>query len=164
MHRLRMAALRPVNFACTGERERSNLPSDGHTDPDRPLSALLSQVLVAFTIELDNEFERRIGEAGYPGARLSLVLWLNVMRFLSDGGMSVRALSALAVTSQEKMSFVLGCLERWGFIVLRPDPADSRPVPLRPHRQAGRVLRDGWGSGRGIRAEWIVRLATRGQK
>jgi len=130
------------------------VPSDCHTDSDRPLSALLSQVLVAFTIELDNEFERRIVEAGYPGARLSLVLWLNVIRFLAGGGLPVRALAAQALVSQDRIACVLGCLERWGFIVLRPDPADSRPIPFRPHRQVGR----------GIRAEWIVRLATRGQK
>ena len=35
----------------------------------RPLSALLSQVLVAFTVEFDNEFELRMGEAGYCNAR-----------------------------------------------------------------------------------------------
>jgi hypothetical protein len=33
----------------------------------RFLSALLSQVLVAFTVEFDNEFERRMSEAGDPG-------------------------------------------------------------------------------------------------
>ena len=44
-------------------------------DSGRPLSALLSQVLVAFTVEFDNEFERQMAEAGYPGARLSLVVW-----------------------------------------------------------------------------------------
>lgn len=49
----------------------------------RPLSALLSQALVAFTVEFDNEFERQMGEAGFPGARLSLVMWANVMRFVA---------------------------------------------------------------------------------
>lgn len=33
-----------------------------------PLSALLSQVLVAHTIELDNEFERRLAESLRPHA------------------------------------------------------------------------------------------------
>jgi hypothetical protein len=35
-----------------------------------PLSALLSQMLVAFTLEVDNEFERRMSDAGHPGASL----------------------------------------------------------------------------------------------
>jgi hypothetical protein len=51
---------------------------------NRPLSALLSQVLVAFTIEVDNEFERRMGESGHPGARLSLVVWSNLMRVVAQ--------------------------------------------------------------------------------
>ncbi len=52
-----------------------------------PLSSLLSQALVAFTIELDNEFERRMAESGNHGARLSLVVWSNLMRFLVGGGL-----------------------------------------------------------------------------
>lgn len=59
----------------------------------RSLAALLSQVLVAFTVEFDNEFERRMGEAGYPGARLSLVVWANLMRFVAERGLSVRDLT-----------------------------------------------------------------------
>jgi hypothetical protein len=42
-----------------------------------PLSGLLSQALVAFTVELDDEFERRMAESGHRGARLSLV-WSNL--------------------------------------------------------------------------------------
>ena len=34
-----------------------NLPFN-QREPGRPLSALLSQVLVAFTVELDNQFEQ----------------------------------------------------------------------------------------------------------
>jgi hypothetical protein len=33
-----------------------------------------------------------MGEAGYPGARFSLVVCSNVMRFLAEGGVSVRDL------------------------------------------------------------------------
>jgi hypothetical protein len=36
----------------------------------QPLSTILSHALVAFTIELDNEFERRFTEAG-AGARVA---------------------------------------------------------------------------------------------
>jgi hypothetical protein len=37
-------------------------------------------------------------------------------------------------------------------------------VPVAMHRQAGRELRDGRGSGRGIRGQWIVRATTKGRK
>ncbi|MGO8734958.1 MAG: hypothetical protein ACLQVM_19440 [Terriglobia bacterium] len=79
--------------------------------PGRSLSALLSQVLVAFTVEFDNEFERQMGEAGYRGARLSLVVWANVVRFVGEGAVSVRDLTARALARDTQMKFELGCLE-----------------------------------------------------
>jgi hypothetical protein len=78
----------------------------------RSLSALLS--LVAVTIELDNEFERRMREAGYPGTRLSLVVWANLMRFVAEGAMSVRNLAARALAPDKQIRFELGCRVIWG--------------------------------------------------
>jgi hypothetical protein len=119
--------------------------------PDaRSLSALLSQLLVAFTVELDNEFERRMGEAGYPGARLSWVVWTDLMRFLARGAVSVRDLPANSADPDKQPKFRLGCLERWGFVILET------------HQPEKRQRRDGWGSGRGIRADWMVRLSAKG--
>jgi hypothetical protein len=129
-----------------------------------PLSSLLSQALVAFTIELDNEFERRMAESGHHGARLSLVVWSNLMRFLVGGGMSVRDLAARALAPQERIKFELGCLQRWRFIVLQPDPADDCSIVTRTRGRGGRDLRKGWGSGRGIRADWFIRLTSEGLK
>jgi hypothetical protein len=132
------------------------------TSSRRALSVLVSQVLVAFTVEFDNEFERRMGEAGYPGARLSLVVWANLMRFVGEDGVSVRDLGAQALAPDSQVKFQLGCLERWGFVILRPDPAGDRPVRSRAQRQSDRERRIGWGSGRGIRADWVVRLTSKG--
>jgi hypothetical protein len=88
-----------------------------------------------------------MGEAGYAGARLSLVVWANLLRFVSEG-VTVRDLAAHALAPENHIKFELGCLERWGFVVLPPNPSGE--------------LRDGWGSGRGIRADWIVRLTSKG--
>jgi hypothetical protein len=132
------------------------------TAAKRSLSVLLSQVLVAFTVEFDNEFERRMGVAGYPGARLSLVVWANLMRFVSQGAISVRDLAGQALTPDNEVKFELGCLERWGFVSLQPDPSSDRPIPPGVQRQSGRKLRAGWGSGRGIRADWMVRPTSTG--
>jgi DNA-binding MarR family transcriptional regulator len=130
----------------------------------RPLSALLSQVLVAFTLELDDEFEKRMRESGYAGASLSAVIWSTLMRFLADANLSVRNLAGLSLSSEKGVKFELGCLERWGFITLETDPADERPIVTRPHRLGGRLLRDGWGSGRGIRSGWMVRPTAKGRR
>jgi hypothetical protein len=133
---------------------------------NRPLCALLSQILVAFTIEFNNEFERRMRDAGYPGAVLSMGVWLSSMRFLAgnDTAVSVRDLAERSMAAPERKMFELGCLERWRLIVLEPDPSDHRAVPRTMHRRAGRELRAGWGSGRGIRPEWIVRPTAKGRQ
>lgn len=130
----------------------------------RPLSALLSQVLVAFRLELDDEFEKQMRESGYAGASLSVVIWSTLMRFLAGAGTSVRNLAAQSLTSEKGVKFELGCLERWSLITLEADPADDRPIAVRPHRLKGRLLRDGWGSGRGIRSDWIVRPTPKGRR
>jgi hypothetical protein len=126
---------------------QANSPALAHVDTSHPLSALLSQVLVAFTLELDNEFECRMLEAGHPGT-LSLVVWANVMRFLTDGPVLVRDLAKKALAADNAVRFQLGCLERWGFVLLQADSGLGR--------------REGWGSGRGIRLDWTVRLTNRG--
>jgi DNA-binding MarR family transcriptional regulator len=130
----------------------------------RPLSALLSQVLVAFTLELDDEFEKQMRESGYAGASLSVVIWSTLMRFLAGAGLSVRNLAAQSLSSEKSVKFELGCLERWRFITLEADPAGDRPIAVQPHRLGGRLLRDGWGSGRGIRSDWIVRPTPKGRR
>jgi hypothetical protein len=123
-----------------------------HTIPStRSLFVLLSQALVAFTIEFDNEFERQMSEAGYPGALLSLTLWTNLVRFVAPGPVTVRDLAASAFAPEEGIKSQLGCLERWRFVVL---DSDAQPSQLK--------RRDGWGSGRGIRADWKVRLTPSG--
>ena len=151
-----------LNLRYMSTKNAVSSASTTHRINKRSLSALLSQVLVAFTVEFDNEFERQMGEAGYPGARLSLVLWSNLIRFLGDGALSVCDLAARALAPEKGIKFELGCLERWGFVALQPAPTDDRPVPTRLHRQSGRELRDGWGSGRGIRNDWMVRLTSKG--
>jgi len=118
------------------------------TTPNRSLWALLSQTLVAFTVELDNEFERRMSDAGYPGALLSSTVWASLMRFVGESGITVRNLMTSASAPEERIRLQLGCLERWRFIELDPKPTSGR--------------REGWGSGRGIRGDWSVRLTARG--
>jgi len=114
-----------------------------------PLSALLSQVLVAFTIEFDNEFEHRTphrttrhGSTGGPfqGPWLaSMVMWWNCMRFVTGEGVRVRELEDLAGTPTN-----LNGMERWGYVVVAPDPADSRKKP--PH------------------SDWRIRATPKGQE
>jgi DNA-binding MarR family transcriptional regulator len=110
-----------------------------------PLPALLSQTLVAFTIELDNEFEQQIVAAGArPHFLVSLVMWSNFMRFVPDDGLSVRELSARACVAKGAPHPSLPGMERWGYVSVERDPAETRPKPPR--------------------ADWIVRATRHGQK
>jgi hypothetical protein len=99
-----------------------------------------------------------MSESGYPGSNLSLGVWSNVMRFIPGAGIAVNDLAAKSLAPPNRVKFQLGCVERWQFVVLQPDSPDHRPG------RARRGLRDGWGSGRGIRGEWIVRATEKGRK
>src|SRR5579875_422696 len=97
-------------------------------DERLPLSALLSQALVAFTIEFDNEAEHRMPHSttnyGRPGSALhapwmvSMVMWWNCLRFVKDEGVTVAELARLARTATN-----LDGMRRWGYIRIEPDTA-----------------------------------------
>lgn len=129
--------------------------------PERPASAdclplptLLSQALVAFTIELDNEAERRIphrttrhgSTTGDPRAPwlVSVAMWSNCLQFIGEGGVRVRDLERIARTPTN-----LNGLERWGYVVVAPDANDRRAKPPRADwviraTSAGRTAQDVW--------------------
>ena len=79
-----------------------------------PLSALLSQVLVAHSIELDNEFERRLAESGESARPTSVVMWSNFLRFVGDG-ITVGELPAAAGLRRARVLSNLGGMERWRY-------------------------------------------------
>ena len=101
-----------------------------------PLPALLSQALVAFTIEFDNEFERQMphrttNQGPEAGSRqgpwlVSMAMWSNCMRFAGEAGVRLGDLESLARTTTN-----LNGMVRWGYIVVEPDPDDTRPRPPR---------------------------------
>jgi hypothetical protein len=123
--------------------------------PEPPLSTPLSHALVAYTIELDNEFEHRFAETGI-GRRfgISLVMWSNFLRFVGDDGISVGELPTVAGLPRNKMLSKLGGMERWGYVFVGLATDDRPPT----------TERDGWGSGRALRGDWIVRPTEAGLK
>ena len=89
-----------------------------------PLAAILSRVLVAFTIEFDNEFEHRMvhwttRSAKTGGERkgvwlVSMAMCLNVMRLVPEEGISVAELQQQART--DKLN--LAGMTRWRYITI----------------------------------------------
>jgi hypothetical protein len=102
-----------------------------------PLPTLLSQALVAFTIEFDKQSERQMrhrttrdGSAGSLHAPwlLSPMTWPNCMRFVEEDGLPVGELKRRARTTTN-----LAGMQRWGYITIEKDPPIgglSRPAPL----------------------------------
>jgi DNA-binding MarR family transcriptional regulator len=125
-----------------------------------PLPTLLSQALVAFTIEFDNEAEwqmpHRTTRHGSKERSLhapflvSMVMWSNCMQFVGEERVPVRELERRARTTTN-----LPGMQRWGYIVLEPDPTDRRPKPPR----AGWLVRS-TSAGRKAQAVWRPLFGT----
>jgi DNA-binding MarR family transcriptional regulator len=110
-----------------------------------PLSALLSQTLVAFTIEFDNEFEHQVphrttnhgstaGSESVPWL-VSMTMWLKFMRFVPSDGISAAELQRRArLTDKEMRTWLTRMGKWWGYVVVGSKPAvqSSRPSALDP--------------------------------
>ena len=99
----------------------SSAPSAPHPGT-LSLSALLSQALVAFTIEFDNEAEHRLPHRttdhgasihGDGAWLVSLVMWENCLRHVTDQPITVGELETRARTGTN-----LDGMRRWGYITI----------------------------------------------
>jgi DNA-binding MarR family transcriptional regulator len=117
------------------------------------LSTLLSQALVACTIELDDEFEHLMPHRTTSGGRterhapwlVSYVMWANCVRVLAEhDGIPVGELTRLAGTETN-----VDGMRRWGYVTVEPDPGDTRASPPRRDlvmrlTRAGRRAHEVW--------------------
>jgi hypothetical protein len=103
---------------------------------DEPaVPTMLSQLLVAFTIEFDNEFEHRMPHhhtARGPAAKsrrglwlASMAMWANFVRFLD-----ARAVSLREVADRARLVNLAG-LQRWGYLVIEAETVRLSAAGLR---------------------------------
>ena len=137
------------------------------------LSALLSQALVAFVIELDNEFEERmphrtarLGSRGGPPDvpwLASMAMWANCMRYLDEAGTTAAELALRA-----RMGTNFDGMRRWGYVTLdghgvgRGDRVARvrKDTLIRPTR-AGLAAQELWAPlPAEIEARWATRFGT----
>jgi DNA-binding MarR family transcriptional regulator len=114
------------------------LPRSGRA----PLSTLSSHALVAFAVEVDNEFEhqmphRTTRHGSTPGSHrapwlVSMAMWVNCMRYVPDDGIAAGELARRArLTPKSVQTVVKRMCQWWGYLVVEPDPTDTRAKP--PH-------------------------------
>ena len=115
-----------------------------------PISTLLSQTLVAFTIEFDNEAEHRLRHHttrhGATGLRapwlVSMAMWFNCMRFVDEQGVTLGELVQKARTGTN-----LDGMRRWGYVSIDggtkrvPRPRADMMIRATP---GGRKAREIW--------------------
>lgn len=82
------------------------------------LSALLSQVLIAFTLDFDRELEARRTASSSNEPAPSLAMWANVLRFIGEDGVEVRRLPALSGISKSVTHTMVACLARHGWVTV----------------------------------------------
>ena len=111
---------------------------------ETPLSALLSQAFVAFTIEVDNAAEvlvpHHTTSFGSRGERestwlTSLAMWFNCLRGLAEAG----ELTVAELQQHVRMKTNLDGMRRWGFITIDGVGRVARGTP-RPHAKSVSVL------------------------
>lgn len=91
-----------------------------------PLPTLLGRVQAAYAAEYD----ALLAEAGLD--HLSLSLGTNVMRHLStEEGVRLGSLVAASGVTKQAISQQVAHLERHGYVIVEPDPADSRAKLVR---------------------------------
>ena len=120
-----------------------------------PLSALLSQALVAFTIEFDNAAEVQIEHftTRHSTARTgvwltSMAMWLNCMRYVGREPITLGEVGRLARTATN-----LDGMRRWGYITVEP----GKGTPEYRARRDTLVLR---ATKRGMRAHEVWQPLT----
>jgi hypothetical protein len=114
-------------------------------DSSLPLPTLLSNALVAFTIEFDNEFEhqaphRTTNHGSTPGAfrapwLVSMAMWLHFMQFIPDDGIPLRELKPLLRATDKSLDAWLTRMGKWwGYVIVEPGTAAGKS--RRPHPDA----------------------------
>ena len=134
------------------------------------MPTLLSQALVAWTIEVDNEAEHQLPHQTTRGREeraegkgpwlISYPLWANVLQYVEPEGTTVADLTTRARTSR----LLLGGLRRWGYIRFEPPAGEDLKNPpqpatiVRPTRHA-RAANEVWPTLPGlIETRWRARF------
>jgi DNA-binding MarR family transcriptional regulator len=124
-----------VGYGLFAEAPPATASPPAEPAPRLDLSALLAQVLLAFTLEFERE------------SPVSLAIAANALRVLNEEGVRLRDIPRLAGVSKEAVSMSAGFLEKRGDAAVQPDPAAARgkvvrltPKGARSQAASGRLI------------------------
>ncbi len=117
------------------------------------MSTLLAQALIAYRIELDNEFELRLRRSGFAGFKLPVEFW-PLLRYVDDAGTPIAVLLEQTGRSRRELFPAIGGVERWGYVEVR----------LAADVLARRPRKDGYGSGRRLRPGAVLTPTPAGRR
>ena len=110
---------------------------------EAPLSTLLSKLLVAYTVEVDDLFEQRMPHsstvkngAGIHDGRpwlVSYVMWSNFLRHIDAAGTPLAELQRRASVSTRTLKSRLNHLAWWTYLTVQPPPGASGRVKQSDH-------------------------------
>ena len=144
----------------------------GGVPDELPLPSLLSAAWVAFTVELDNEFEHRMpdhrsalrkarGEAPHGAYLVSVAMWANCLRYVTEEGVTMAEVARQARTHAN-----LDGMRRWGYVTLdgagrRGGARRSGPDSVLRLTAAGRRANEVWAPlGGEIEERWRLRFGA----
>lgn len=120
---------------------------------ERPLSAMLSQLLFAYTVDFDAALAEafRVHAKGVPP---SLAMWANVLRFVGEGGVASQKLPMLSGIAKPTIKSMIDCLRRhrWieiddeGTVYLTERGAIAQRAYIDAHEMVARRWQDAFGS------------------
>ncbi|HEY4320601.1 MAG TPA: hypothetical protein VGM77_05415 [Gemmatimonadales bacterium] len=136
-----------------------------------PIVTLLSQCVVAYTVEFDNTFEERVphrtsdhgAPPGVPDAPwlVSRVMWQMLLRHVPPDGVSIAALKQQSGLSEKSFRIWLTRLsEWWGYLIVTTDAAVPGGKWVQPTRSSEFAMAT-WPTLDGeIEMRWGVRLGV----
>ena len=124
-----------------------------------PLSATLSQLLVAFTLEVDDLFEVALDEAGFPEIGLSLIGWTNFLQYGDGTTVAIRDVMERSFASLNHVAQLAGVYERWS--IVETTPAGAPPPVFRLNRKTPK--RPAHATSKGITATFVAHYTDIGK-
>jgi DNA-binding MarR family transcriptional regulator len=97
----------------------------------QPLSALLSQALIAFTLDFDQRLNARCKALGLKQSPPSLAMWSNILRFVGERSVEQGELPELSGISKPAVQSSVACLQRHGWVTVGAHPSDPRAKNVR---------------------------------